>query len=251
MPHDGDRLHELNRRFYDRIWSDARLVRAERFNSWPLVRGLAAGAARRLEVAPGLRPRLPLDATCFVDLSLPALAKLRAVGAWAACGLVTALPFPDGVFDLVAAFDIVEHVEDDARAFGELARVAAPGATLLLSVPLHPSAWTAFDARVGHHRRYQPEQLLERLQQAGFSVRQSAVFGMQPRSARLVRLGMWFLERQRSRAMWWYNRLFMPLGLRLAGRLRMQEGLVDAGGVDTVLLVCRKQPQADLAPVAG
>ncbi len=251
MTRDGDRLRELNQRFYDRIWSDARLVEAERFNSWPLVRPLAAAAARRLEVGPGLRPRLPSAATSFVDPSLPALSRLREAGGQVACGLVTALPFPDGVFDLVAAFDIVEHVEDDGSAFSELARVAAPGATLLLSVPLDPSAWTAFDAQAGHHRRYRPEQLLDRLQQAGFSVTRSAVFGMQPRSARLVSLGMWFLERQQTRAMWWYNRVFMPLGLRLAGRLRVKPGLVDLRGVDTVLLVCRRQPQAGLEAAAG
>ena len=153
---------------------------------------------------------------------------------------MTDIPLHAAAFDLVAALDIVEHVDDDQAAFAELARVAAPGATLLLSVPLHPEAWTGFDDLVGHHRRYTPALLLERLDGSGFSVRRSAVFGMQPRSPRLVALGMRLLERNRSRSMWWYNRVFMPLGLRFARRLRLVEGLVDTAGVDTVLLVCRK-----------
>ena len=239
-PLSGRALRDANRRFYDALWSDARLIGPERFNSWALASSLAASARNRLEIAPGLRPRLPIAGTCFVDLSLPPLRRLRGAGGTAVCGLVTDIPFADGAFDLLAAFDIVEHVDNDRAAFAELSRVAAPGATLLLSVPLHPEAWTPFDDLVGHHRRYQPDRLVEQLARHGFSVRQSAVFGMQPRSTRLVALGMWFLDRERARSMWWYNRVFMPLGLRLARRLRLFDGLVDTAGVDTVLLLCRK-----------
>ncbi len=236
----GAALRDANRRFYDTLWADARLVPPERFNSWPLVADLATRATRRLEIAPGLRPRLPIAGTSFVDLSLPPLRQLRAAGAHVACGLVTDLPMATGAFDLLCALDIVEHVDDDAAAFAELSRVAAPGAVLLLSVPLHPKAWTPFDDMVGHHRRYEPARLLERLAQAWFEIRQSAIFGMQPRNPRLVSLGMRYLERHRSRSMWWYNRIFMPLGLRFAKPLRLVDGLVDLDGVDTVLLVCRK-----------
>ena len=44
------------------------------------------------------------------------------------CGSAEALPFADEAFDVVAAFDVVEHCEDDALAVAELARVLAPGA---------------------------------------------------------------------------------------------------------------------------
>ena len=74
-------LLELNRRFYDLLWSGARLVEPQRFNTWPLVSSVLPGSRRQLEVAPGLRPRLPLEATQFVDISAPALATLRARGA--------------------------------------------------------------------------------------------------------------------------------------------------------------------------
>ncbi|WP_428390348.1 class I SAM-dependent methyltransferase [Lichenicoccus sp.] len=215
-------------------------MRPERFNTWPLVRRLALHARRRLEVAPGLRPRLPIAGTCFVDLSLPPLCVLRRAGGCVADGLVTALPLASAAFDLVAAFDVVEHVEDDDAAFAELARVTAPGGALLVSVPLHQAAWTAFDAEVGHARRYEPDRLLALLAAAGFQVRQSALFGMQPRSPRLVALGMRLLRSRRQRALWWYNRVFMPLGLRLAPRLHLRDGFVATPKVDTVLLVCRK-----------
>jgi len=229
-----------NRRFYGELWSQAELVPPERFNTWPLVRALVRQAARRLEIAPGMRPRLPIAGTHFLDLTGPPLQRLAARGGHVVRGSVTAMPFASARFDLLAAFDIVEHVAHDAVAFAELGRLAAPGAWLLLSVPLHPQAWTPFDDLVGHHRRYRPADLLGRLREAGFTVAQSAAFGMQPRSPRLVGWGMRRLERDPARAMWWYNRFFMPVGLRLARRLRLRPGFAIPARVDTILLVCRK-----------
>jgi SAM-dependent methyltransferase len=75
-------------------------------------------------------------------------------------GEITALPFPDCSFDLVCAFDIVEHIENDRQSFRELGRVAKDDATVIFSVPLHPARWSAFDALVGHVRRYDPKDLL-------------------------------------------------------------------------------------------
>lgn len=234
-------LDQTNRRFYDALWADARLIGPERFNTWSLVCSLVTPTQRRLEVAPGLRPRLPIDGTHFVDQSAPALAKLRGRGASAVRGLVTSIPFTDGRFDLVCALDIVEHVVDDDAAFSELARVAAPGASLLLSVPLHASRWTAFDDFVGHRRRYEPKSLHSQLARHGFCVERSAIYGMKPRSSRLVDLGMWFLTHRRERAMWWYDRVFMPLGLRSQKKLVLGQGMVDANRVDEILIVSRRR----------
>jgi len=236
-------LLEANRRFYDEMWTDARLVEPERFNTWPLVSALAAEASLRLEVAPGLRPRLPIAGTHFVDISGPALSPLRQRGGRTVIGPISALPFQDATFDLVCALDIVEHVDDDERALSELARVCMPGATLLLSTPLHPSRWTSFDDFVGHRRRYEPHELLGKLAANELVVERSAIFGMRPRSSRLVDVGMWWLTHERERAMRWYNRL-MPIMLRFGKRLAFAPGAIDMHDVDEVLLVCRRLPGA-------
>lgn len=240
-------LLEVNRRFYDPLWADVRLVEPQRFNTWPLVCSLVSPLQPRLEVAPGLRPRLPLDETLFVDFSPPAVAKLRAHGANAVVALVSALPFPDRAFELVAAFDIVEHVDDEDAILSELSRVAAPNASLLLSVPLHPRHWTAYDDFVGHRRRYEPQRLLAKLAEHGFSVEQSAVYGMRPKSSRLLDVGMWFLTYRREKAMWWYNRVFMPLGVRFQKKLALAPGLLDTEHIDEVLLVCRKRGGVEIS----
>lgn len=232
-------LLERNRRFYDGLWSGARLTEPRRFNTWPLVSRLTAGAMHRLEVAPGLRPRFPLHGTHFVDISAPALRRLQTRGANAVQGRVTALPFPDATFDAVCAMDIIEHVVDDDGALAELARVARPGAAVLLSAPLHPASWTAFDDFVGHYRRYEPDHLLAKIRAHGFTLEHSAIYGMQPKSSWQLDLGVWFLTHQRRQAMWWYNRT-LPLLARFQKPLGLVPGMVGTAGVDEVLLVCRK-----------
>ena len=234
-------LRETNRRFYDAFWRDASLVEPQRFNTWPLVSALVSQSHSRLEVAPGLRPRLPVEGTHFVDLSGPAIARLRPRAASVTLGSITALPFASGKFGLVCAFDIVEHVDDEDGALSELSRVCDSGGVLLMAVPLHPSRWTPFDDFVGHCRRYEPQRLLDKLNQYGFSVESSAVYGMQPKSSRLLDLGMWWLTHRREQAMWWYNRVMMPLGVRFQKKLSLCAGMLDAADVDEVLLVCRKR----------
>src|SRR5882757_7580479 len=233
-------LVEDNRRFYDSLWSGSRLVAPDRFNTWPLVQSLLPPSGLRLEVAPGLRPRLPIEATQFVDISSPALKLLSERGGRVTLGEVTALPFAAATFDLVCALDIIEHVDDDDNALLEIARVAKPGGVLLISTPLHPSRWTPFDDFVGHKRRYETPKLLQKLTRQHLTVERSAVFGMQPRSSRLLDWGMWWMTHQRERAMWWYNRAFMPLGLRFQKPLELLPGLIPTDAVDEILLVCRK-----------
>lgn len=232
-------LYATNRRFYDNLWSGARLVAPERFNTWPLVESLLAPGQGRVEVAPGLRPRLPIAGTRFVDISPPALRVLRDRGGDSLSGSITALPLADACADLLCAFDIIEHVSDDTTALAELGRVARPGAHLLVSVPLHPHWWTPFDTLVGHYRRYEPETIRARLEESGFEINHSAAYGMKPRSSRLVDLGMWFLEHQRERALWWYNRVGMPLSVRLQKPLRLEPGLIDTRDIGEILLLCR------------
>lgn len=230
----------VNQDFYDGLWSGSQVVLPHRFNTWPLLSALAASASVRLEIGPGLRPRLPILGTSFVDISRPALASLKASGGHALLGEITALPFPDCSVDLVCAFDIVEHIEDDRQAFRELSRVAKDDATVIFSVPLHPDRWTGFDALVGHARRYEPDELRAILGEHAFVLEQSAVFGMQPRSGWLLDFAVWGMTHKRAQAMRWYNGLVLPLGLFLQPRLNWASGLIDVANVDEILLVCRR-----------
>jgi SAM-dependent methyltransferase len=230
-----------NREFYDALWGRAHLERPDRFNTWPLISRLLPAAPVRLEIGPGLRPRLPVPGTHFLDISAPAVERLNARGGIAVLGEITALPYRDSEFGLVCAFDVIEHAEDDQPAFRELSRVLQDGAALVFSVPLHEENWTSFDECVGHARRYEPGALLARIEANGLTLEKSAAFGMAPRYPRLLRFGMDSLAKHRTVAMRLYNWVFMPLGRLLQKRLRFHPGMIDPNGVDEVLLVCRRR----------
>lgn len=231
----------VNLAFYENLWRGVKLRQPRQFNTWPLLSELAAAAPDRLEIGPGRLPRLPLEGTRFVDLSAAAVEALRAAGARAETGEITALPYADDAFDLVCAFDIVEHTVDDQRAMAEVARVLRPGGTLVASLPLYMTAWTGFDELVGHYRRYEPAELEALLTAHGFTLDRSAAYGMQPRSQLLLRFGLWWLRRHYEHAMRWYNRCFMPLALRLQSPLQFVPGLLRDPRVDEVVLVCRRR----------
>ncbi|MDO5696599.1 MAG: class I SAM-dependent methyltransferase [Dermatophilus congolensis] len=57
----------------------------------------------------------------------------------------THLPLADGSLDLVTAFDVLEHLEDDDACVREVARVLKPGGTFLVAVPADPKLWSSLD----------------------------------------------------------------------------------------------------------
>jgi SAM-dependent methyltransferase len=77
------------------------------------------------------------------------------------------LPFPDGRFDLVTAFDMIEHVDDDIAMMREMARVLRPGGAVFLTTPAFPALWSVHDESAHHKRRYTNRILLARLRDAG------------------------------------------------------------------------------------
>ena len=86
------------------------------------------------------------------------------------CGSALTLPFADQTFDVVGAFDVLEHCDPERRAMEELTRVLGVGGRLLMSVPAYEWAWTDHDVRAGHHRRYTRPRLLAAVEGAGLSV---------------------------------------------------------------------------------
>lgn len=64
------------------------------------------------------------------------------------------MPFDNACFDLVAAFDVIEHCPDDARAVAECARVCKPGGHLVFTVPAYQWLWSENDTLNRHYRRY-------------------------------------------------------------------------------------------------
>jgi len=69
-------------------------------------------------------------------------------------GSMTELPFTDNEYDLVCAFDVVEHIEDDSTAIAELKRVMKSTGNFFLTVPAFMILWSEHDEINHHFRRY-------------------------------------------------------------------------------------------------
>ena len=60
----------------------------------------------------------------------------------------------DGSYDLIAALDVIEHIDDDAAALSAIAPKLKPGGKFIMTVPAHPWMWSAHDTVNHHKRRY-------------------------------------------------------------------------------------------------
>ena len=106
-----------------------------------------------------------------VDVSPDALAFCRERGLTnVKLGAAEELPYEDGTFDLVTAFDVVEHMDDDVAGLREMRRVLRPGGTLLLFVPTFMFLWGVQDEVSHHRRRYRLPELRGAVIAAGFEV---------------------------------------------------------------------------------
>ena len=82
---------------------------------------------------------------------------------------------PDSeLFDLVCAFEVLEHLEDDQGALRQWAARVRPGGMLLVSVPAWQRRYTIWDELAGHFRRYDMDVLTQRLAEAGLEARSIA-----------------------------------------------------------------------------
>lgn len=86
-----------------------------------------------------------------------------------------AMPYRDE-FDLVGAFDVIEHIDEDERVLAELFRATAPGGGLLLTVPQHMFLWGETDEFSHHKRRYSRGELVAKVRAAGFEVARTTSF---------------------------------------------------------------------------
>jgi SAM-dependent methyltransferase len=65
----------------------------------------------------------------------------------------------DRHYDLIGAFDVIEHIEDDAAAIASIAGKLKPGGKFVMTVPAHQWMWTAHDTVNHHKRRYSKRSL--------------------------------------------------------------------------------------------
>jgi SAM-dependent methyltransferase len=116
--------------------------------------------ARLLEIGCGTGHNLPMLAqfgsvdALEVDETARAIAEKRLGKPVFSAPLPDLIGVPEGHYDLVAALDVVEHIEDDRAALEGIARLLKPGGKLVATVPAHQWMWSAHDVVNHHQRRY-------------------------------------------------------------------------------------------------
>ena len=77
---------------------------------------------------------------------------------------------PDRAYDLIGAFDVIEHINDDRAALAAIARKLRPRGKLVVTVPAHPWMWSAHDVINHHKRRYSKRSLMRLIDQSPLSL---------------------------------------------------------------------------------
>lgn len=148
------------------------------------------------------------------------------------------LPFREH-FDLVGAFDVIEHIEDDVGVLEEIARAMAPGGGLLITVPQHRWLWSGADEAARHVRRYTREELLAKLRSAGFEI-------LDWQSFMTLVLPLLYVKRKIVRKDRVMEELSIPplINAALVGLMRIERGLINLGlrfrWGSSLLVVARK-----------
>jgi len=85
------------------------------------------------------------------------------------------IPFEEE-FDVIGAFDVVEHIEDDLSVLQNFHRATKPGGGIILTVPQHQWLWSEADDYAHHVRRYSRGELAEKVIAAGFTIERVTSF---------------------------------------------------------------------------
>lgn len=88
-------------------------------------------------------------------------------------------PFPfDGPFDLIGAFDVIEHIDDDIAALKALHARNKDNGYAVFTVPAHQWLWSNHDDINHHKRRYNRAQFKRALESAGYKIEKISYYNM-------------------------------------------------------------------------
>ena len=111
-------------------------------------------------------------------------------------------------FDTVTCINVLEHTADDVAALRRAHQLLPPGGRVIVFVPAGKSLYGSMDEGIGHQRRYEKAELVEKLQQAGFEVEHVS---FQNRIARMA---------------WWLNAKVLGRKALPSGQSRVFDRLV-------------------------
>lgn len=78
--------------------------------------------------------------------------------------------FFESQFELIGAFDVIEHIDQDGLALSEIYKALKPGGGVIITVPQHRFLWSKLDELAHHKRRYSRQELVSKVEAVGFRV---------------------------------------------------------------------------------
>lgn len=154
-------MEHQQKELYEQNWAKRSIRNPE---MWPInnvINEILKKNGKILEIGPGPWPKSPFSNTIFLELTEVCAKKLKKVGAITSTGSIENLPFIDGIFDIVVALEVIEHVPNIQKSFSDVKRVLKKGGFFIFSTPVHQSLWTYFDSLAGHLRRFDPTELIK------------------------------------------------------------------------------------------
>lgn len=79
-------------------------------------------------------------------------------------------------FDVIGAFDVLEHIAEDDAVLQQMFRATRPGGGVLMTVPQHRFLWSTIDKHSMHQRRYNRAELRKKVERAGFQIERITSF---------------------------------------------------------------------------
>lgn len=141
-------------------------------------------------------------------------------------------------FDAVVMINVLEHIDDDVGTVADVARRVRPGGTFAVWVPAFPLLYSAFDDRLGHHRRYRRPQLEQLLTTAGFDVVESRYVNAPGWISWLLLVRLLRVEPTGGRLVRLFDRAVVPLVRAIESRWRAPFG-------QSVLVIGRRRGTVD------
>jgi SAM-dependent methyltransferase len=196
-----------------------------------MARWLPPGRLRLAELGCGSGGLLPGLRRFGEVMGVEADPVLRAAalarGLTVAAGVIPdALPLGDSSLDAACLFDVLEHLDDDARALARVRALLRPGGFLFATVPAHPWLWTRHDELLGHKRRYTARGLRRVVEGAGLGLERLAYFNAVLALPIVLRR---LLGRVAGRAQHDLRRPPAPLNRLLARCFALEAGLLRLG----------------------
>jgi SAM-dependent methyltransferase len=136
------------------------------------------------------------------------------------------IPF-EREFDVIGAFDVLEHIAEDDAVLTQMFRATRPGGGLLVTVPQHRFLWSASDQHAMHQRRYSRAELRRKVERAGFRIQRMTSFI----SLLLPFMIYSRMRRNRSRdfQLWKEFEISQPLNALLGSILTAERAIIQRG----------------------